>query len=109
MTKLVVGTWMVGSLLVLSVGPAVAGTRDPGVKIRQAIQEERIDQGVASGELTPWEAGRLEAQQARIKQREQRMKEDGQLTVRERRRLHRQQNRASRNVYRKKHNGRAAD
>jgi hypothetical protein len=67
-------------------------------------QEQRIQQGVNSGQVTPREAGRLDAQQARIQQQESRMKSDGQLTGRERAKLTREQNRASRNIYRKKHN-----
>ena len=68
----------------------------------------KVEQGIKSGQLTPKEAGRLEAQQARIQQSEERMKSDGNLTAGERKRLTREQNRASRNIYRKKHNNRTA-
>ncbi len=85
---------------------AFAGTSDPVVQQREANQQQRIEQGVRSGQLTPREAGRLEAQQARIQQSEARMKADGNLTPRERAKLTREQNRASRNIYRKKHNNR---
>ena len=82
---------------------------DPGIQRREMNQEQRIQQGVKSGELTPRETGRLEAQQARVKQDEERMKADGKLTKAERNKLKREQNRASRNIYRKKHNDRAVD
>jgi hypothetical protein len=85
-------------------GNAFAGINDPVIQQRELNQENRIDQGIKSGALTPREAGRLNAQQARIQQREARMKSDGNLTAGERARLTRQQNRASRNIYRKKHN-----
>lgn len=89
---------------------AVAGpTDDPGIQRREQRQERRIDQGVKSGRLTPAEAGRLDAQQARIRQREERMKAKGRLTHRDRVRLARAQHRASRNIYRKKHNLRHAN
>ena len=53
------------------------GTNDPGIQQRMQNQEQRIDQGVKSGALTPKETGRLEAEQAKIQQTEQRMKSDG--------------------------------
>ena len=56
-------------------GPAFAGsTDDPVIQDRMQNQQERIDQGVASGQLTPRETGRLEAEQAKIKQDEARAK-----------------------------------
>jgi hypothetical protein len=83
--------------------PAMAGTNDPGIQKRMENQEKRIEQGVESGQLTPREAGRLEAREAKIKQDELRMKSDGELTARERARLTREQNRASRRIFRQKH------
>ena len=50
------------------------GTNDPGIHQRMQNQQQRIDQGINSGQLTPQEAGRLEARDARIKQDEARMK-----------------------------------
>ena len=92
----------------LYAGIVYAGpTDDPGIQQREQNQQERIQQGINSGALTPKEAGRLEAQQARIVQREERMKADGTLTGAERRKLTREQNRASKSIYRKKHNERA--
>jgi hypothetical protein len=87
---------------------AYGQTNDPMVRKREQRQEKRIDQGVQSGELTPREAGRLEREQARIKQDEERMKADGKLTPQERRKLRREQNRASRHVYREKHDAQQA-
>jgi hypothetical protein len=108
--KRILGTFsMAGIIGIMAAGTALAGIGDPVIQQREANQERRIDQGIKSGRLTPNEAGRLEAQQARIQQREERMKADGNLTAGERRRLTRQQNRASRNIYRLKHNNRTAD
>jgi hypothetical protein len=89
--------------VVLGAGIAFAQANDPGVQKRMENQEQRIDQGVESGRLTPREAGRLEANQARIKQTEERMKADGQLTSAERARLHNKQDNASKRIYRQKH------
>lgn len=79
------------------------GTNDPGIQQRMQNQEQRIDQGVSSGALTPKETGRLEAEQAKIRQTEQRMKSDGQLTPKERQKLNNMQDRSSNNIYRQKH------
>jgi hypothetical protein len=96
----------VGMVSIAGAESALAGTNDPVILQRELKQENRIQQGINSGELTPREAGRLDAQQARIQQREALMKSEGKLTARERRRLTMEQNRASRNIYRKKHNER---
>ena len=63
------------------------GTNDPGIQQRMQNQEQRIDQGVSSGALTPKEAGRLEGEQARIQKTEQRVKSDGRLTPKERQKV----------------------
>jgi hypothetical protein len=94
----------------LYAGFAYAGpTDDPRIQQREQNQQQRIQQGVQTGALTPREAGRLETQQARIVQREERMKADGVLTKGERKVLTHEQNKASRNIYRKKHNARAVN
>lgn len=74
---------------------------------RQVRQQQRIYQGIASGALTPREAGRLEREQAKITCREHRFRSDGIYTPRERARTHRMLNRSSRHIYRGKHNWRA--
>ncbi len=109
MKKILATIGMAGIIGIAAAGTALAGVNDPVIGQREANQEARIDQGIKSGQLTPKEAGRLEAQQTRIQQREERMKSDGRLTAGERKRLTRQQNRASRNIYRLKHNNRTAN
>ncbi|MBF0137077.1 MAG: hypothetical protein H7833_17070 [Magnetococcus sp. DMHC-1] len=96
-------------MIFLPFGAALAeSTADPVVQKRMQNQDQRIDQGVKSGQLTPQETSKLEAQQAKIKQDEARMKEDGKLTKAERNKLRHEQNRASQNIYRKKHNANKA-
>jgi len=95
--------------LALLSGVVYAGNiNDPAVRKREQLQQKRIDQGVQSGELNSREAGRLEREQARIKQDEERMKADGKLTPQERRKLNREQNRASRHIYKEKHDAQQA-
>ena len=100
-----------GSVALMLAGAPVfaASTDDPRIQQREANQEKRIDQGIASGQLTPKEAGRLEARQAKIKQDETRMKADGKLTKRERAKLAREQNKPSRRIFNKKHNKKKAN
>lgn len=73
---------------------------------RQARQAARIDQGVASGELTRREEHRLEHQQQHVDNVETRVESDGKVTAKEAVRMEHAQDRASRNIYRKKHNRR---
>lgn len=75
----------------------------PRIDQRQANQEQRIDQGVASGQLTEQEAARLERGQAHIQQMENRALADGVVTRRERARIERAQDRQSRRIARQKH------
>jgi hypothetical protein len=110
MRRIVLATIFSGIMaLVVTSAPVNAQTNDPGIQKRMENQENRIEQGVKSGQLTPREAGRLETEQARIQQNEERMKADGKLTAGERERLTRQQNKASKDIYRLKHNNRKAN
>ena len=83
--------------------PVYAQTDTPKVDTRQERQQERIDQGVASGELNQREAGRLQKEQDRIAGHEEKAKADGVVTKQERRKLNREQDRASRHIKREKH------
>jgi hypothetical protein len=82
---------------------AAAGSRDPGVNQRQHHQQQRIQQGVQSGELTRGETRRVQAEQRHIRHEERAYKADGHLTRAERADLRRDQNHASRDLYRQKH------
>ena len=73
---------------------------------RQARQDARIDQGAASGQLTPREQRRLRHQQTHIANMEDRVEADGKVTGKEAVHMEHAQDSASRNIYRKKHNHR---
>jgi polyhydroxyalkanoate synthesis regulator phasin len=75
----------------------------PGIDQRQARQEQRIDQGVASGQLTPRETRRLTREQGAIDKAESKAKADGTVNAQERHKLHEMQNKASRDIHRQKH------
>lgn len=76
----------------------------PKIDQRQANQEKRIDQGIASGALTPKEAARLDQRETKIEADKLSAKADGKVTRAERRKLMREENRASRAIKRQKHN-----
>ena len=58
-----------------------------GIDQRQFRQEQRIEHGVRTGQLTPREAVRLNRQQERIERLEYLARADGYVTPRERERL----------------------
>jgi hypothetical protein len=75
---------------------------------RAENQQDRIAQGIKSGQLTAGEASRLEHKEAAIHHevRTERAANGGKLTAQERAQVNRQQNRVSSQIYNKKHNGR---
>ena len=95
--------WSVSAALVLAVSIAYAQADTPGIDQRQGNQEQRIDRGIASGQLTGREANRLNNQQEHINKMEDMAKSDGVVTKKERKKLHAAQDRASRKIARQKH------
>lgn len=73
---------------------------------RRENQQDRIAQGVKSGQLTPRETAKLEKQQQGINKQvaTDRKANGGRLNASEKRQINKEQNQASRNIYRKKHN-----
>src|SRR4051794_13954972 len=80
-----------------------AQTKTPRVTKRQVRQQERIEQGVKSGELTKPEAAKLEVREAKIQHDKKEAKADGVVTPAERAKLNREENRSSRAIRRQKH------
>jgi hypothetical protein len=87
---------------------AQAQTVTPVVTERQENQVTRIQQGVASGELSQQEAARLRTEQKGIRAEKRAFKADGKVTPAERAQLRRDQKAASRHIYKKKHNDKKA-
>ena len=93
--------------LILVVGllmPVWAGE----VKAREENQQDRINQGVASGELTAKETAHLEKGEANIEAARQQALSDGKVTRKEKTRLNHAENKQSRKIYRAKHNNKKA-
>lgn len=73
---------------------------------RNINQQNRIEQGVQSGQLTNREASRLERGQARVNRAEARAGADGHVNAREQARIQHRENMQSQHIFRDKHNGR---
>lgn len=72
---------------------------------RNLNQQERVDQGVRSGQLTNREAGRLENGQARTERMEGRAGADGRIGANEQRRIQGADYRQGRQIYNERHDG----
>ena len=75
----------------------------PSIDKRQANQEKRIDQGVASGQLTNRETARLDRGENHIDRMENRAKSDGTVTKQARAKIHHAQDVDSKRIHRQKH------
>jgi hypothetical protein len=73
---------------------------------RRENQQDRIAQGIKSGQLTAGETAKLENQQKGINKQvaADRKANGGKLNASEKKQINKEQNGASRNIYRKKHN-----
>ena len=89
--------------LLAAAAPSFANTATPRAHQRQVRQQERIAQGMRSGQLTPRETMRLERRHLAIRRAMVRAKADGVVTARERAHIARMQNGESRRIWRQKH------
>ena len=83
-------------------------TATPNLDKREANQQKRIDQGVASGQLTAKETNRLDKREAKLAADEASAKSDGKVTQAERRKLQREANRDSKAIHKQKHDKQTA-
>ena len=109
----VMNTVLTGAALFVLSAPAIfaqsATTSDPPQTIQQRKenQQDRIGQGVQSGQLTAGETKNLETKEAGLNKEERTMRseDDGHLTAADRSKLNNQQNHLSNQIYNDKHNG----
>jgi hypothetical protein len=112
--------WMILPAAVLMVG-TVALPQDssssqsatppkPEVAQRKEHQQDRIANGVQSGQLTAGETANLESKEAAIngETRADRAANGGKLTAAEKKQIHQQQNQVSKQIYNDKHNANTA-
>ena len=99
--KAIVATIALGLLV-----PTSAAFAKQPITKRMDRQEERIEQGAESGNLTDKETKRLENQQEIIKEERDNATEDGKITRGERKEIRHDQRKASHAIREKKHNDR---
>jgi len=87
----------------LSLAFCGAALAQAGTVQRDVNQQQRIEQGLKSGQLTTQEAARLEREESRVERDQARAMRDGKLTPAEKARLAREQDKVSRDIYREKH------
>jgi opacity protein-like surface antigen len=93
----------VSGMTMVMTGVAFAEAEAPAIDQRKMNQEQRIDHGIARGQLNERETNRLDKQQAHVNKMEGRAKSDGVMTKKERARIVAAQERASRHIAREKH------
>ena len=80
------------------------------VGARRDLQQQRIANGVASGQLSPSETARAENHEQNINRHivADRSANGGKLTPQEKKNINQRQNNASRQIYNEKHNAKTA-
>ncbi|HXX19781.1 MAG TPA: hypothetical protein VEJ46_10290 [Candidatus Acidoferrum sp.] len=103
------------ALIALNVSPAFAqqttpNAPDPSIAQRKDNQQDRIANGVQSGQLTAGETKNLETKEAGINKEESGMRaeDNGHLTSADRSVINKQQNSLSNQIYQDKHNANTA-
>ncbi len=102
MTKLAVTAALA---LIATTSVASAYDRQGEIDRRESRQEQRIQQGIRSGEITRHEARQLEAEQARIRQLERNAQRDGHIDRYEAARIREAQNAASHHIRQEANDG----
>ena len=103
-------TLSVAGLTMAQTTPATAPKNPiatPGLDKREANQQKRIDQGVASGQLNAKETNRLDKREAKLNADEAAAKADGKVTRKERMKLKHEANKDSKAIHRQKHDRQA--
>jgi len=83
---------------------------NPTINQRKQNQQDRIANGIDSGQLTAGETKNLESREANInrEERDDRAGDNGHLTAAERQQINHQQNNVSHSIYQDKHNANTA-
>lgn len=94
---------LIAALMTIASGAALAQSASEEFVQRNINQQQRIEQGLQSGQLNTREAARLEKGEARVEGMEARALRDGQVSRNEARHIDQAQDRLSRDIYREKH------
>ena len=91
--------------LVASTFAGIAAAQTTGSEVQRDVnQQQRIEQGLKSGQLSTGEAAKLEKGESKIQKMEANANKDGNLTDAEKARIQKAQNAESRAIERDKHN-----
>jgi hypothetical protein len=83
---------------------AAAFAQTVGSEVQRDVnQQQRIESGLQSGQLTTREAAKLEKDESRINRMESQALKDGNLSAAEKARIQNAQNKASKDIYQEKH------
>ena len=87
---------------------ALSAQTNATINQRKDNQQDRIGQGVQSGQLTAGETSHLEHQESAINHEEKSMRaqDNGHLTAADKKLINHQRNQESKRIYRDKHNAR---
>ena len=94
----------------ISTGPAFADTGTTAQTVetqRDVNQQQRIENGLDSGQLSSHEAGRLEREESHVDQMESHAAADGSVSKAEAARINSAQNAVSKTIYSQKHDAQA--
>ncbi len=101
---------LIATGIFLLAGAAFAQSDPATVNQRRENQQDRIANGVQSGQLTAGETKNIEGREANLNReiRDDRQANGGKLTAQEKTQVNAQQNRLSNSIYKDKHNANAA-
>ena len=102
-------TAIAAGLAACALATAAGAQNTADVVQRDVNQQNRIEQGLKSGELTTKEAGKIEREESHIDKMESNALKDGKMTNAEKSRIERAQNQASKDIYREKHDAQTGD
>jgi hypothetical protein len=90
--------------------PATTQPKEGSVNDRRQDQQQRVANGVQSGQLTAGETKTLESREANLNReiKDDRQANGGKLTSQERQQVNKQQNKLSNSIYQDKHNANTA-
>jgi hypothetical protein len=99
---------LLSAVLIGLVMPAAFAGQGATINERKENQQDRIANGVQSGQLTASETANLETKESALNKEEHNMRaaDNGKLTAADRATLQHQQNKLSRQIYKDKHNAR---
>jgi hypothetical protein len=102
-------TVLAAGLAVCAIATSARAQNAADVVQRDVNQQNRIEQGLKSGQLTTKEAGKLEREESRADKMEANAMKDGKITNAEKRRIEGAENKVSKDIYNEKHDAQTGD